>query len=149
MSLHLCQKSNGHIPVGPHIWRLPRWLRDKESACNAEVAGHRCRFDPWVVNIPWRMAQYSCLQHSCLENPTDRGAWRAAAHRVAESRTWLKRLSTHAMSFVFLSPTLLWPLLRASTWWVITAWGYNLTAGVQSFLIRSSWMWLGLQTVGQ
>ena len=27
------------------------------------------------------------LQRSCLENPTDRGAWRATVHRVAESRT--------------------------------------------------------------
>ena len=27
------------------------------------------------------------LQHSCLENPTDRGAWRATAHRLAESDT--------------------------------------------------------------
>ena len=26
------------------------------------------------------------LQCSCLENPTDRGAWRAAVHRVRESR---------------------------------------------------------------
>ena len=25
------------------------------------------------------------LQYSCLENPTDRGTWRAAVHRVAES----------------------------------------------------------------
>ena len=24
------------------------------------------------------------LQYSCLENPMDRGAWRAALHRVAE-----------------------------------------------------------------
>ena len=27
------------------------------------------------------------LQYSCLENPRDRGAWRAAVHRVAESGT--------------------------------------------------------------
>ena len=27
------------------------------------------------------------LQYSCLENPTDRGAWRATARRVAKSRT--------------------------------------------------------------
>ena len=27
------------------------------------------------------------LQHSCLENAKDRGAWWAAAHRVAGSRT--------------------------------------------------------------
>ena len=25
------------------------------------------------------------LQYSCLENPIDRGAWRATVHRVAES----------------------------------------------------------------
>ena len=29
------------------------------------------------------------LQHSCLENPTDEGAWWAAVHGVAKSRTWL------------------------------------------------------------
>jgi len=27
------------------------------------------------------------LQYSCLENPTDRGAWWATVHRVAESQT--------------------------------------------------------------
>ena len=27
------------------------------------------------------------LQYSCLENPMDRGAWQATAHRVAKSRT--------------------------------------------------------------
>ena len=36
------------------------------------------------------------LQHSCLENPMDRGAWRAIVQRVAKSWTRLKRLSTHA-----------------------------------------------------
>ena len=37
------------------------------------------------------------LQYSCLENPMDRGAWRATVHRVARSQTQLKRLSiTHA-----------------------------------------------------
>ena len=30
------------------------------------------------------------LQYSCLENPMDRGAWRATVHRVAKSRTGLK-----------------------------------------------------------
>ena len=29
------------------------------------------------------------LQHSCLENPMDRGAWWAAVHGVAKSRTRL------------------------------------------------------------
>ena len=27
------------------------------------------------------------LQYSCLENPMDRGAWRAAVHRITESDT--------------------------------------------------------------
>ena len=27
------------------------------------------------------------LQYACLENPMDRGAWRATVHRVAESDT--------------------------------------------------------------
>ena len=30
------------------------------------------------------------LQYSCLENPTDRGAWRAIAHRVAKTPSGLK-----------------------------------------------------------
>ena len=34
------------------------------------------------------------FQHSCLENPMDRGAWWAAVHRVAKSLTQLKQLST-------------------------------------------------------
>ena len=29
------------------------------------------------------------LQYSCLENPMDPGAWWAAVHGVAKSRTWL------------------------------------------------------------
>ena len=37
----------------------------------------------------------SPLQYSCLENPMDRGAWRAIVHRVAKSQTRLKRLSMH------------------------------------------------------
>ena len=34
------------------------------------------------------------LQYSCLENPMDRGAWRATVHRVTKSQTRLKQLST-------------------------------------------------------
>ena len=35
------------------------------------------------------------LWYSCLENPMDRGVCQAMVHRVAESRTRLKRLSKH------------------------------------------------------
>ena len=35
------------------------------------------------------------LQYFCLENPMDRGAWRATVDRVAKSQTLVKWLSTH------------------------------------------------------
>ena len=38
------------------------------------------------------------LQYSCLENPVDRGAWWAAVHGVARSRT---RLSDFTFTFHF------------------------------------------------
>ena len=38
------------------------------------------------------------LQYSCLENPRDGGAWRAAVYGVAQSRTRLKRLSSSSSS---------------------------------------------------
>ena len=40
------------------------------------------------------------LQCSCLENPRDRGAWWAAVHGVAQSRTRLKQLSSLARYFL-------------------------------------------------
>ena len=36
------------------------------------------------------------LKDSCLEDPTDRGAWQAAVHRVAELDT-TERLSMHTL----------------------------------------------------
>ena len=38
------------------------------------------------------------LQYSCLENPRDRGTWRATVHGLTKSRT---RLSTHTHTYVF------------------------------------------------
>ena len=35
------------------------------------------------------------LLYSCLENPKGRAAWQVTVHKVAQSRTQLKRLSTH------------------------------------------------------
>ena len=39
------------------------------------------------------------LQCSCLENPRDGGAWWAAVYGVAQSRTWLKWLSSSRINF--------------------------------------------------
>ena len=38
------------------------------------------------------------LQYTCQGNPMDREAWRATVHKVAQSWTQLKQLSTHAFS---------------------------------------------------
>ena len=38
------------------------------------------------------------LQYSCLENPMDRGDWRATVHRVAKSQT--ERLNTHTHTII-------------------------------------------------
>ena len=40
--------------------------------------------------------QHNALQYFCLENPMDRGAWRATVHGLAKSWTRLEQLSTHA-----------------------------------------------------
>ena len=43
------------------------------------------------------------LQYSCLENHSDRGAWRVTVHRVTKSQIGLKQLSTQAMKQYMLS----------------------------------------------
>ena len=61
------------------------------------------------------------LQCSCLENPTDRGAWRAAVHRVVKSWTLLKWFSTRMLSA-------LGPVLSQD----INSWPQDLLPGVLS-----------------
>ena len=45
-----------------------------------------------------RESNGTLLQYACLENPMDRGAWKAAVHGVAKSRT---RLSDFTFTFHF------------------------------------------------
>ena len=82
--------------ASPQALRLPRW-RVVQNQNPPASAGRRkrCRFNPWVEKIPWRR-HGNPLQYSCLENPMDRGAWWAVVPGVAQSRTRLKQLSTHA-----------------------------------------------------
>ena len=61
------------------MW-LPWWL-SKESACNAGEAG----LIPGLGRSPGE-ENGNPLQYSCLENPMDRGAWRATVHGVARVR---------------------------------------------------------------
>ena len=67
---------------------LPRWLSGEEPACQSKRQ-KRCEFHPWVGEMTWRR-EWPTLQHSSLESPIDRGAWRAAVHRVAKSQTRLR-----------------------------------------------------------
>ena len=72
---------------GQTISTLPRWLSGKESACR----WRRCErpgFHFWVRKVLGG-GNGNPLQYSCLENPTDRGAWQATVHRVTESGTQL------------------------------------------------------------
>ena len=58
---------------------LPRWLSGKESACNAGDAD--AALIPGSERSPGG-GHGNPLQYSCLENPTDRGAWWATLHGV-------------------------------------------------------------------
>ena len=75
---------------------LPWWLSCKESASKAGALGN-------VVSVPGsgkspEEGHGNSQQYSCLENPMDRGSWRATVHRVAKSQTtevaWHARTQT-------------------------------------------------------
>ena len=65
----------------------------KNLPANAEDVKRRV-WDPWVGNPGGENG--NPLQHSCLENPVDRGAWWATDHRATKSWTQLKQLSMRA-----------------------------------------------------
>ena len=55
-------------------------------------------FNIWRIYITLGEGNGTPLQYSCLENPMDGGAWRAAVHGVAEGRT---QLSDFTFTFHF------------------------------------------------
>ena len=68
-----------------HMFAYFPWQpSDEEYACSGRRG--RCRPDPCVRRSPGE-GNGNPLQHYCLENPMDRGAWRATTHGVAKSRT--------------------------------------------------------------
>ena len=60
------------------ILGLSRWSCDKESACKADAIGDADSI-PELGRSPGE-GNDNPLQNSCLENPMDRGAWRATVH---------------------------------------------------------------------
>ena len=71
---------------GETIEGFPGALVVKSPPANAGDITKRYEFHLWVGKIPLG-GHSNPLQHSCLENPRDRGAWWATVHRVAESDT--------------------------------------------------------------
>ena len=89
--------------MAPHsstlAWKIP-WM---------EEPGRLQSMGPWGSDTTGQLHFHfslSCtgegngnpLQCSCLENPRDGGAWWAAVYGVAQSRTWVKRLSSSSSS---------------------------------------------------
>ena len=66
------------------IFGLPWWLSSKESTCNVETSGDKSSI-PGLGRSPGG-GHGNLLQYSCLENPMDRGAWRATVHGVTRVR---------------------------------------------------------------
>ena len=62
--------------------RLPWWLSGKESACNAGSVG-----DAGLTPVSGRSSgagHGNPLQHSCLQNSMNKGAWQATVQRVCK-----------------------------------------------------------------
>ena len=68
----------------------PGGSEGKESACSAEDPG----LIPGLRRSPGE-GHGNPLQYSCLENPIDRGAWRAIVHGIEKSHTQLSNEYFH------------------------------------------------------
>ena len=64
---------------------LPRWLNTEKSTCNAGDTGDMGSFPGSGRSSAG--GNVNPLQYSCLENPMDRGTWRAIVHGVSKSLT--------------------------------------------------------------
>ena len=88
------RKQKGNCPgpswgVGEKCYSV-QWLKVENRRCSWKIWCHLRSFFGEGNGTP--------LQYSCLENPMDEGAWWAAVHGVAKSRT---RLSNFTLTFHF------------------------------------------------
>ena len=102
VTISICLKSNPTSSVwlwsSTVAWKIP-WMEEPGGlqSMGSQRVGH-----DWATSL-----SLSCigegngnpLQYSCLENPRDGGAWRAAVYGVAQSRTRLKRLSSSSNEY--------------------------------------------------
>ena len=111
-------------PVSPEKWnpcnsscvnaeyRLPRWLNGYRIHLKSN-SHRRCGFDPWVGKISWRQ-HGNPLKYSCLENPTDRGAWWAGVGPDWRLRTDAEYIHPVTASVLSLFLVTLWVLVYCS-----------------------------------
>ena len=93
----------------------------KVSACNAGDLGSI----PGLGKSPGE-GNGNPLQYSCLENPTDGGAWWATVHGVAKSWTRLSDFtSLHAYRSIY----------RCWTWWIFINYWHRLTSFKETFFL--------------
>ena len=72
---------DAEFPDAATFLGLPWWLRGAESTCSAGDPGGM-GLVPGLGRSPGG-GNGSPHQHSCLENPVDRGAWGATVHRTS------------------------------------------------------------------
>ena len=80
------------------VFSFVQFLRLKASLCHATLTIHQ-QIYLLYFKLYSGEGNGTPLQYSCLENPMDRGAWWAAVHGVATSRT---RLSNFPSLFTFM-----------------------------------------------
>ena len=69
----------------------------KESACNAGAIGNAGLILGLVRSLGG--GHGNPLQYSCLENPTEKGAWWATVHGISKNWIQRKQLSSQARTF--------------------------------------------------
>ena len=109
---------------GQNIWKINLMFKRsiKLVSQNLNNSGHRRQFSFLVLILKAIRTQNgegngTPLQYSCLENPMDGGAWKAAVHGVAKSRAWQsdftftfhfhaleKEMATHSSVLAWRSP---------------------------------------------
>ena len=89
--------------MAPHsstpAWKIP-WMEEPGrllSMGSLWVRQHWTTSLSFFTFMHWRR-KWQPIQYFCLENPRDRWAWWAAIYGVAQSRTWLKWLSSGSSS---------------------------------------------------
>ena len=87
------------------------------------------------------------LQCSCLENPRDGGAWRAAVYGVAQSRTRLKWLSSSSSTLYMTVSDLGPPCLSVAIFWTLNTWPLANWTSFHHLSLICSHRWLSVSNI--